>query len=141
MADLGARVPVPEVGSLTSRLLSAVLCASAKTAAASGVESRDSLSANSRRVFGYAPGPRSGIGSDRLRRDQVTPPGRGEEDAPASSPPPPPPLRCVRYLAEPTDSQFAVGACHGSSEAFRLVKSEHETRSRRDSEGRARAAH
>ena len=59
------RVPAPEVGSLTSRLLSATLSASAETAAASGVESRDSLSANSRGVFGYAHGLRSRRGRDR----------------------------------------------------------------------------
>ena len=65
VTDAGVSVRVPEVGSLTSRLLSATLCASAKTAAASSNGPRDSLSANSQSVFGYADGPRSRIGSDR----------------------------------------------------------------------------
>jgi hypothetical protein len=60
-------------------------------------------------------------------------------DALASSPPPPPPRSCVRDHAKPADYRFAIEARHGPSEPFRLVKSDYETRSRRGSEGRARA--
>lgn len=71
--DPGVRVRGPEVGSLTSRLLSTVRWVSAKGAAASPAESRESVSANFRRIFSYAHGPRSGIGPIDLSRDQVLP--------------------------------------------------------------------
>ena len=54
VTDPGVRVRVPEVGSLTSRLLSATLRASAETAAAMRAEWRDCLSANARSVTRYA---------------------------------------------------------------------------------------
>jgi len=53
------RVPAPEVGSLTSRLLSATLSAAAQTAAARRSNFHESRAANCRGVFSYANGSRS----------------------------------------------------------------------------------
>jgi hypothetical protein len=63
--DPGVRVRGPEVGSLTSRLLSATLCAAAEAAAASFSGRRDSLSTNCHSVIGCAHARRSRIGPDR----------------------------------------------------------------------------
>jgi hypothetical protein len=103
VTDPGVRVPVPEVGSLTSRLLSAVLWTAAKAAALSPVESRGSVSANFRSVSSYAHGFRSASPRDRFGAGIGTSPRRGEMDALASSPLPSPPRCCVRYFAKPAD--------------------------------------
>ena len=99
VTDPGVRVPVPEVGSLTSRLLSATLSASAKIAVALRSNPRGSPSANFRRVFSYAYASCSRRLHDRADRRTDTPRVRGEMVPPAPSPPPPPPYRCVRYFA------------------------------------------
>src|SRR6516165_7963618 len=98
----------------------------------------DPAATNSGNVFGYATGLLLTCPYDRNQTPMGTPPRRGEMDALASSPLPPPPHSCVRYHAKPADYRFAIGARHGPSESFRLVKSDNETRSR-DFEGRARA--
>jgi hypothetical protein len=60
-------------------------------------------------------------------------------DALVPSPPSPPPRCCVRFFAKPADQRLAIDARPGLSEAFRLLKSDHEARSGGHSEGRARA--
>jgi hypothetical protein len=123
VTDPGVRVPVPEVGSLTSRLLSAVLWAAAKTATVSPAESRGSVSANFRSVFSYAHGFRSASPRDRFGAGIGSPPRRGEMDALGSSPPPPPPRCCVRYLADGAYQRIGLRPGRGRSEPLRQVKS------------------
>ena len=80
------RVPAPEVGSLTSRLLSATLSAAAQTAAARRSSFRESRAANCRGVFSYPNGPRSASPHDPCDARPGTPPSRGDMVAPAPSP-------------------------------------------------------
>jgi hypothetical protein len=93
VTDPGVRVWGPEVGSLTSRLLSATLCAAAEAAAASFSGRRDSLSTNCHSVIGAL-----GLGPIDLRRDQVLHYEGGDEAALAPSPLPHPPHRCVTAI-------------------------------------------
>jgi hypothetical protein len=85
-----------------------------------------------------APSPLPSPLSD-LTRDGGTPPGRGEETALAPPPSPPPPRSCVRYVAMLADQPFAIEETGCLFTAFGLIRSLHETRSRRDSEGRIAA--
>jgi hypothetical protein len=59
VTDPGVRVGVPEVGSLTSRLLSPTPGASAETAAAMRTKSGEPLSANANRIARYGDVTRS----------------------------------------------------------------------------------
>ena len=127
---------VPEVGSLTSRLLSNSVRAPADTADALSFQPAVSLSANSDSVSSYVQVTRSRSQHDRCDAATRTPPRRGDVVPPAPSPPPHPPRRCVTYFAKPSGQPFAIGSCDGSSAALEPVKSHHETRCRRDSEGR-----
>src|SRR3954467_1352636 len=65
-------------------------------------------------------------------------PGKGEETALAPPPRPPPPRICVRSLAKPRMLTVRDRAGTRFVGSVRPVKSDYETRRRRDSEGRAR---
>jgi hypothetical protein len=69
VTDPGVRVRVLGVGSLTPRLLSDTVCASAETAAAMRTESGESLSATANRVARYGDVTRS---SNQRRRDDAS---------------------------------------------------------------------
>ena len=57
----------------------------------------------------------------------------------APSPPPPPPSLLCHVAREAREFAVRSRARHSPLEAFRLVKSDYETGSRRDSEGRTGA--
>jgi len=69
----GVRVKGPEVGSLTSRLLSAVLLDGGKNRRRFSINPRRSLSANSHSVFDCARGPRSASPHDHFDLRSGTP--------------------------------------------------------------------
>ena len=77
VTDPGVGLRGPEVGSLTSRLLSVVLLGGGKNRRRFSINPRGSMSANSHSVFGCAHGPRSASPHDRFDLRSGTPLTRG----------------------------------------------------------------